>query len=381
MLFRPADFYQRNRIELIAGKKVNRIDPGQKIAELTGGDTIAWDKLLLSTGGSPITPPMKGLDRQGVFNFITLGDAKQVDEYLTGINHAVVIGGGLIGISVTEALAKRGVITTVVEMKDHVLNTILDETASAAAELVLRREGIKLVTGHTVTEISGLEKVSGVTLDDGSKIPCEMVIVAIGVVPRVELARDAGLKINRGIIVDRQMRTSATDIYACGDASEAYDYITDSNHPIPIWPNAYIGGRAAGYNMAGRITEYPGGTAMNSINYFGIDISSAGLIASPDDGHYSTLAQRIDAVYRKVILRDGIVKGMIFVKDIDRSGLVFGLMRDGTDVSEFQDSLIRDDFGLAHLPASLRLQHLGALGAGQHIVPLREEEEQPIAGE
>jgi len=129
-----------------------------------------------------------------------------------------------------------------------------------------------MITGHTVVEISGRETVWGVTLDNGVTVPCDLVLVAIGVSPRLELALEAKLELNRGIVVDRYMATSHPNIYACGDVAEAYDFVYGESRLTPIWPNAYIGGRIAGFNMAGGTTEYLGGTAMNSLSYFGFDI-------------------------------------------------------------------------------------------------------------
>ena len=139
MLFRPAEFYTQSNIVSVLGKRITGLGLQSHTAELDGGDRIAWDKLLLATGGVPIVPKIEGLGKRGIFTFTTLDDARAVDRFLDNDNKAVVIGGGLIGISVTEALVKRGVEVTVVEMKDRILNTILDEQASVMAEEALIR--------------------------------------------------------------------------------------------------------------------------------------------------------------------------------------------------------------------------------------------------
>ncbi len=379
MLFRSAGFYVENRIELLSGQKVNKIDPANKTAFLENGGVISWQKLLLATGGLPIVPNIKGAEKEGVFSFTCLDDAKKIDAYLIKVNSAVVIGGGLIGISVTEALSKRGIIATVVEMKDRVLNTILDEAASAIAGHSLSEAGIRVITANTVAEITGRDGVEGVVLTNGQDINCEMVVIAIGVLPRLDLVKGTAIKFNRGISIDRRMATSYPDVYACGDASEGWDFITGTDRLTPIWPNAYTGGRVAGYNMAGEQAEYKGGTAMNSINYFDMDICSAGLVSAPDDDSYETLT--INSPYQKLILKDNLVKGMIFVKDIEKSGIIYGLMRDAVDVKDFKQSLLTVDFGLIDLPRDLRQKRLGVLTAASHVVPLKELEEQAIAGE
>ncbi len=377
MLFRLADFYDRNDIVLLSGKKVRKVNPESHACELDSGEGIVWEKLLLATGGMPIVPNIKGVDKKGVFTFISLDDAKAIDEFLGNASEAVVIGGGLIGVSVTEALVKRGVQVTIMEMRERVLNTILDERASVMAEEALRREDVAIITGRTVIQIEGQGVVKGVVLDDGKKVSCDLVVVAIGVAPRIELALSAGVKVNRGIVVDRHMATSHPDIYACGDAVEAYDFVYGANRLTPIWPNAYIGGRTAGLNMAGIMVEYPTVTAMNSLNYFGLDIAVAGIVNPPGSG-YEVLSRLAGGSYRKVVLKEGLMVGMVFVGDIEKSGIVYGLMRDQVDVSRFKQVLLDDDFGLASLPRELWQERLGGTPAGlvtQTVIPTRSAQE------
>ena len=325
------------------------------------GEHIVWEKLLLAVGGDPIVPKIEGMKRKGVFTFTTLDDAKAIDKFLeSGTNKTIVIGGGLIGISVTEALVKRGLEVKIIEMKERILNTILDEQASLIAEETFKQAGGKIITGHTVAKISGSDAVECIVLDDGTEIPCDLVIVAIGVSPRTELALDAGIQINRGIVVDRHMATSHPDVYSCGDVAEAYDFVYGKNRLTPIWPNAYIGGRIAGYNMAGVDKEYPGGTAMNSLNYFGVDITSAGMPTPPNANSYEVITKQDSSIYQKIILKDNFIMGMIFVGNIEKSGIVFGLMKDRANVGSFKQSLLADDFGLAFLPRKLWQEGLEA---------------------
>jgi NAD(P)H-nitrite reductase large subunit len=362
MLYRKPDFYEKNDVKTILGEGAVRIDPEAHTVTLAGGQMIVWRKLLLATGGAPIVPATPGVKLKGVFTFNKLDDAKAIDEFLTQrYKHAraVVIGGGLIGVSITEALIKRGVRVTIIEMKDRILNTILDEVTSAMEAQALEDKGVTIITGHTVGEInqSLRGEVGGAVLDDDRVLPGDMVVIAIGVRPRIDLAKDAGLEVNRGIIVDRHMMTSAPDIYACGDASEAYDFVLGENRPTPVWPNAFEGGRVAGLNMASVPDEYMGGTAMNALKYFGINIVSAGLV-TPTGGDYETLVNQHDGLYRKVVIKDGKLAGLIYAGDIEKSGIVYNLMKDGTDISGFKKALVADDFGLASLPEAIRRERL-----------------------
>jgi NAD(P)H-nitrite reductase large subunit len=382
ILFRPLDFYDENNIIFLPGKKVTHLELDHQSAQLEDGEQIAWEKLLLAIGGKPIFPKMKGSGKKGVFTFTNLDDAKEIDRFLDNVKKTVVIGGGLIGLSVTEALIKRGVDVIVVEMKEHVLNTILDQQASMMAEKVLKEAGVEIIAGQTVVKVNGRGTVEEVILDNGSAIPCDLVVVAIGVSPRPELVRDAKLEINRGVVVDRHMATNHPGVYACGDVAEAYDFVYGENRLTPIWPNAYIGGRIAGLNMAGITDKYPGSTAINSLNYFGIDIASAGMPTAPNDDGYETISKQEGNIYQKVILKNDLIMGMIFVGNIEKSGIIFGLMRDRVNVENFKQSLLADNFGLAFLPRPLWQERL-ALSPDIILqpTPTIETEEETFAGE
>ena len=359
MLFRSLDFYTKNNIDTVLGKRVKSVGLSERTAELENSEHILWEKLLIASGGIPIVPRMEGAGKRGIFTFTTLNDARAIDEFIDSTPRAVVIGGGLIGISLTEALKKRGVKVTVVEMKGKVLNTILDEQASTMVEKALEQAGVKIITGRTVAEIAGKELVKGVILDNGEEIPCSLVVVAIGVSPRTELALGTEIKVNRGIVVDRHMATSYHDVYACGDVAEAYDFVYGTNRLTPIWPNAYIGGRVAGFNMAGANAEYPGSTAMNSLNYFGLDIASAGIAIPPDSNGYELMSKESNGVYQKIVLKDDVIAGMVFVGNIEKAGIVYSLMRDRVKVSSFKKALLSDNFGLVSLPREIWQKRLG----------------------
>lgn len=360
MLFRPKGFYEKMGVETLLGRRAVRLGLDRQCLELEGGDRIAWDRLLLATGGAPFIPKMEGQDRKGVVTFTKLDDAKAIDAWLPQVRRVVVIGGGLIGVSVSEALVHRGVEVTIVELKDRILNIVLDEEGSSIAAEALRAAGVRIITERTVEAIEGSGRdgtsVGGVLLDDGQRLLCELVVVAIGVVPRLDLARENGITVNRGIVVDRHMATSHPGVYACGDVAEAHDFIYGINRVIPIWPSAFIGGRIAGHNMAGESRVYAGATPMNSLKYFGLTIVSAGIVSANGDAGFETLQLRESEarIYKKVVLKDGLITGLVMVGDIDSAGVLHGLMRDGVPVSEFKDSLLAGDFSLISLPAEVR---------------------------
>ncbi len=379
--FRPPDFYANNGILFLSGERVTHLQPDDQIAWLENGQQIAWEKLLLAVGGKPFLPKIEGIDKRGVFTFVNLDDAKAVDRFLDDAKRAVIIGGGLVGISAAEALVGRGVSVTIVEKEDRILNTILDRESSRMVEEAAVRAGVKIVASRSVAEISGHEKVREVALDNGDVVPCDIVLIAAGLSPRCELAVGAGLRVDRGIVVDCYMATSDPNIYACGDAAEAYDFVYGENRLNPVWPNAYVGGRVAGLNMAGIPTRYAGGTAMNSLNYFGIDIASAGMHTPPTGDGHEVVSRQEENTYKKVILKDNFVVGMIFVGDIEKSGIIFGLMKEKVSVESFKKSLLADNFGLVFLPRELWLERLETRSNSFLHTAVQREGEENFGGE
>lgn len=315
---------------------------------------------LIATGGKPIVPKTEGADKKGVFTFTTISDAERLAAVVKKGQKAVVIGGGLIGISVADALVERGVEVTIVELKDRILSLILDEAASRIIGDYVEDSGATTITGQTVKTITGKPEddtsVGGVVLSDGRRIPCDMVVFAIGVVPRVELVGGTDVKTNRGIVVDRHMRTNVPDVYACGDVAEVYDFVFEENRVLPLWPTAHLGGKVAGYNMAGKRAEFPGGTAMSALKYFGVSVISVGSVNPADSDGCDVLIQHDSTknVYRKVVFRNGVIVGFTLVNDIERAGTLFYLMHSRLDAKNFGDKLVTDDFSLASLPSDVR---------------------------
>src|SRR5208282_2792418 len=362
MKCRSDEFWKENNIEAVTGKKATAINLTEKTVQLDSGEKVAYEKLLLATGGKPFVPKMEGSEKDGVFTFTTIGDAQRLAAKIDSINAkaAVVIGAGLIGISITEALMKRGLKVTMVELQEKILSLLLDAKGSDLVEGVIRKAGVNVVTGQSVQKILGKPDnegaVGGVILTKGDQLPCDLVIVAIGVVPRTELVAGTAVKINRGIVVDNMMQTTVSDVYASGDVAETYDFIMNQNRLLPLWPLAVLEGQVAGYNMAGKTTAYMGGTNMSSLKYFGIPIVSIGLANSKEDPALEVLIKE-DAeqnVYKKLVLKNNVIVGLTLVNSIERAGILFYLMKNAINVKKFKQKLLEDDFSWATLPTGLQ---------------------------
>jgi NAD(P)H-nitrite reductase large subunit len=362
MKTRDDEFWKKNAVQTLVGKKAVSLRTDEHAVVLEDGSSVNYEKLLLATGGKPFVPKMEGSDKEGVYTFTNVGDAEQIAQKIAdeSAKSAVVIGAGLIGISVTDALVKRGVNVTIVELQDKILSLLLDVKASDIVEVAVRTAGVNVITGQSVQKILGKptdnKVVGGVVLTRGDQVPCDMVIVAIGVVPRTEIVAGTSVKTNRGIVVDNYMQTSVPDVYASGDVAEAYDFILNQNRSLPLWPLAVLEGKIAGYNMAGKKTDYTGGTNMSTLKYFGIPIVSIGLANSKPDPVLEILVNEdvANGVYKKLVLKDDVIMGMTFLGDIERAGIVFYLMKNKVNVKKFKERLLGSDFGLAALPLSLR---------------------------
>lgn len=357
LFHKPRDFYRQVNAAARLGVCAETLDPAGRQLRLADGVCLGYEKLLLACGGTPIVPDMPGTDLQGVHTFTRYEDMVRVREHISrhGVTQAVVVGGGMIGVKAAEALALLGIETTLVELMDRVLAQALDATGSQMARQALERKGIRVITSTAVSSIGGHDNmVQGVTLDSGSRLPAQLVVVAVGVRPNVKLAADAGLEVNRGVLVDEQMRTSDAHVYAAGDVAEAWDPLQQERRPIAIWPGAHMQGAVAGANMTGCERCYEGSIAMNSIQVCGLPTMSVGMISPPENAETLEYQAPDKSAYRRFFITEGRIVGAIFVGDVDRAGIITGLIRQGIDVTAFKDKLMQRDMGLLALPKTYR---------------------------
>ncbi len=367
MPYRPPDFYEKNNVRAMLGVEVTRIDADKRCIETADGTSIEYDRLLIAVGGTPIVPlDVTGTDAEGVFTFTTWDDARHIQRYIETheVTRTVVIGGGLIGLKSVEALVELGITTTVVELADRILSVTFDQTASDLARRSLEKAGVGVRCGTTVERIRQQGgKVSGVVLRDGTELACSMVIFAVGVVPNTRIVNGEAIETDRGILVDDCQRTSVDGIYAAGDVAQAADMLSGQKRPIPIFPNAYRQGLVAGNHMAGGNRRYEGGLAMNAVDICGLKTISVGVTVADDDGYEALTSLDEDtAVYKKIVLKGDRIVGAIFVGQIDRAGIITGLIKNAVSVSGFKDLLLTEHFGLISLPSEYRKHVVSGTG-------------------
>ena len=365
MKCRVDNFWKSHNVNALTGRKALQVNMSQQLVTLDKGEPVNFEKLLIATGGKPFVPTIEGANRADVLTFTTLSDAELLDSKLKTAKSAVVIGAGLIGVSVTEALVDRGLKVTMVELKDFILNLILDEYSSEMIQNVITKAGVTILTGQTVKKILGKPEnsqlVGGVLLTNGDRINCDLVIVAIGVIPRKDLVVNTMVKTNRGILVNKTMSTNISGVYASGDVAEAYDFLIKENRLLPLWPLAHLEGKIAGYNMAGKRTIYEGGTAMSSLKYFDMPIISFGITNPKEIEQYEILVEcdQEKKIYKKILLKNNVIVVLTFVNDIKKTCIFFHLLKNAVNVKKFKSSLLSENFGLAILPSSLRKKFFG----------------------
>jgi len=366
MDFRPRTFYKGHDVEPYLGYRAQDLDTNKRSVALIssnggGKHTIKFEKLLVATGGTPFIPPMEGLDLEGVTAMINLDQSLDVRKKLGRVRNAVVLGAGLIGTKTAQALSHQVESVTMVELADRILSPVTDPTSSAMATEAFRSSGVQVLLGNTVTEVRSDDKrrVKEVLLNDNTVLPCELFVVAIGVRPRTELLEGTGValaktKVGGGIDVDINMETNVEGIFACGDCAHAHDFVTGGMRLLPLWPNAYIGGRIAGMNMAGSSHQHRWATNMNSVDFFGFPMVSAGFMLKPEKKGFEEITRKENGRYSKVILKDDVIQGFIMAGDIDRAGIYLGLMREKVKTTSFKKELLTDDFAVVHLPLEVK---------------------------
>src|SRR6266849_2764368 len=336
IVINPADWYDEHSIRLIAGQPVDAIDRAAKTVTVAGGETVPYDKLLLATGSKPLAPPIPGLGLPGVRAFRDITDVETMIDAAATQRRAVVIGGGLLGLEAAWGLKRRGMSVAVVHLMPSLMESQLDAAAGELLQRDLDARGIAFFTNGQTEEILGTDKAEGVVLADGREIPADLVVLAIGIRPNIDLARAAKLDVNRGILVGDDMRTSAADIYAVGECIEHNGQVFGL--VAPIWEQARVcGSRLAGDDAA----VYVPPPVFTSLKITGIDVFSAGALAAVEEADDEiTLHDAKRGVYKKIVLRDDKVVGTVLYGNVADGPWYVQLMRDKVDVAPFRDLLV-----------------------------------------
>ncbi|NDL68173.1 FAD-dependent oxidoreductase [Anaerotalea alkaliphila] len=307
------DWYDELGIELRTGCQVASIDPQAQEAVLCDGERLPYDRLVLAAGARSFVPPIKNAQLPGVFTLRSLQNANAMKEYLAHSRKVVIVGGGLIGLEAASEIRKNGLEVTVVEIAERLLPRQLDEQGARIFEQAIVDTGIAMVKGASVVEILGSDKVEGVRLSTGDTLEADFVLVSAGVKPETTLAASAGIRCERGVVVDLQMRTNVPNIYAAGDVAvcEGVNY--------SIWPEAIEQGRVAGSNAVGDHMDYEAYITSNVFNGLGVNIFSVGKVNYESTEGLTQLLFEDPApgkaTYKKLYFVDDKLTGAVIIGD------------------------------------------------------------------
>lgn len=310
----PLSWYEERGVRMHLDSPVARLEPDQKRIILEDGTAVAYDKALLTTGSCPFVPPIEGVQKAGVFTIRTLADALAIKDFAANCTQGLVVGGGLLGLEAARALKGMGLEVTIVEFMPRLMPVQLDTEGAAILQGFVEVQGYHVFLGVAAKAVLGEGKVEGVTLSTGETVPAQIMIVAAGVRPNSRLAQEAGLSVDRGVLVDERMQTSAPDIYAAGDVAR-FEGICWA-----IVPTAQAQARIAVANILGQDARYENLAPVTALKVVGIEVNSMGVINPPDASCEAFQYTAADAsVYRKIVLRheghSSVIAGAITIND------------------------------------------------------------------
>jgi len=336
----PTQWYTERKITVDLSKKAAGIETDKKELLLQDGHRISYDKLLLANGAHSFVPPVKGVEKTGVFTLRSLQDALAIREYAKKTKKAVVIGGGLLGLEFAASLRKLGQQVDVIELLPRLLPMQLDQDGAALLEQIVESEGVNVTVGVKTEEIIGQQAVSAVALGGGKQVSGDFVLFSAGVRSNTDLASQAGIKTNRGVLVDDYLRTNATDVYAAGDVAEFRGRV------YGIIPAALDQAKIAALDMFEKEGHvYPGTIPSNTLKIVGIDLASMGLV-NPEGSGFEEVRKlkREERVYKKVVVQQGIIVGAIILGETRSVAPLKRLMDQKIDITRYKDTILEDGF-------------------------------------
>ncbi len=336
------DHYAKLGIDLVRGR-VDAVDTGGRSVSLASGASLAWDRLLIATGSRPIRPAIPGIDLPGVHACWTMRDARAIIARAAPGSRVLQVGAGFIGCIIMEALVARGVKLTVVEMGDRMVPRMMTPVAGNMIRSWCEGKGVAVHVNARVTDIrAGSGGALRATLDSGSAIDAELVIVAAGVRPNTAFLKGSGIECATGIPIDASMRTNVPDVYAAGDVAEGFDLATGRRVVNAIQPMAVEQARVAALNMAGRQVASRGHLTLNVLDTLGLVSSSFGKWWSEPDGQTVELIDAGEFRYLSLQFSDDVLVGATSIGLTEHVGALRGLIEGRIRLGPWKDRLLQD---------------------------------------
>ena len=343
IMLNDVEWYAQHGIRLHLGKKVVKLDRAKRMVVAEDGTSASYDRLLLATGSNPVILPIPGNDLEGVVTYRDVDDTQAMIEAAAKYRHAVVIGGGLLGLEAANGLKLRGMDVTVVHLMEWLMEKQLDRTAAGLLQKSLEARGLKFRLKTQTREIVGGEdgRVKAVRFADGTELPAELVVMAVGIRPNTALAEAAGLHCHRGIVVNDTMQTFDPRIYAVGECVShrgiAYGLVA------PLFEQARV---CANHLARMGTARYEGSVTSTKLKVTGIDVFSAGDFLGGEGTEEIVLSDPVGGVYKKLVIKDNVLVGSVLYGDTVDGAWYFQLLRDRQNIAEIRDHLM---FGQTHL--------------------------------
>jgi nitrite reductase [NAD(P)H] large subunit len=335
---KPAQWWRNRGITLLYGQRATAIDTGINRLRLASGATLPFAKLVLATGSRPIRLNVPGMDLPGVVTFRDLGDVASLEAAAGPRTRAVVIGGGLLGLEAAYGLAKAGAQVSVIHLMDRLMERQLDPRASALLKRAVEARGIAVHLEAETAAIAGKKRAEGVSLNDGRTISADLVVVAAGIRPNVDLARTAGLNIGRGIVVDDQLRTSQSGVFAIGECAEhrgiTYGLVEPAYEQASI-----LAGHLSGHS-SGHGTGYGGSVLATNLKVSGVNVFSAGEFLGAAGTEHIVLSDDGLGTYKKLVIAEGRLVGAVLFGDTADGLWYLDLIRSGAAIDDIRDDLM-----------------------------------------
>ncbi|WP_041808096.1 nitrite reductase large subunit NirB [Evansella cellulosilytica] len=334
------NWYKENGVTLFTGEKVTHINRLNKQVVTDKGNTVAYDELIIATGSSAFILPVPGSDLEGVVGFRTIDDTNYMLNTAKRYKKAVVIGGGLLGLEAARGLMDQGMDVHVVHIMPYLMEQQLDEAAARLLKKDLEAQGMKFLMEKQTKEIYGDGRVQGISFADGSSVACDLVVMAVGIRPNIALAKEAGIDVNRGIIVNNHLQTSQSSIYAVGECAEHNGIAYGLVAPL------YEQGVALAEHITGLAsTGYEGSLLSTQLKVAGCDLFSAGKIKEDDETQAIIVQDQFAGVYKKVLITNNKIVGVVLYGDASDGTRLFSMMKKETDISEFTSASILQKAG------------------------------------
>ncbi len=333
------EWYSEQNINIHLEKPVTGIFPDSQEIEVEGGGKEKYESLLLANGSSSFIPPFKGRDKKGVFTLRTLDDAFELLEYQKSHQRVVIIGGGLLGLETARAMKSRGAQVEVVEFFDRLLPRQLDDQAASLLKAQIENMGIKIQLGLVTEEILGQNEVRGLRFKGEKEIEADMAIVAAGVRPNIQIAKEVGLETDRGLVVDDYLQTSNPKVFAAGDIIQHLGKV------YGIIPASFNQARVVASNILGKKEKYEGTIPSNTLKVVGIDAMCAGLV-NPEEDSYEVFRKekKEEGIYKKVVIHQGVLVGAIWMGTKKGASEINRLISQKANIEKHKISVLEDDF-------------------------------------